>query len=157
MIQCGDPYSKIGDPQLRLGSGDLGYTIKSEIVFPKYYHKKGAIAAARRPDQVNPDRESSACQFYIVEGKTFSDEELDEFEFRLTQILNLNTRFKYTDEQRLMYKTLGGTPHLDGQYTVFGELIEGFDVLEKISNLPTDERDQPLEEVKIIKMKIVKR
>ena len=82
---------------------------------------------------------------------------MDEFEFRLTQILNLNTRFKYTDEQRLMYKTLGGTPHLDGQYTVFGELIEGFDVLEKISNLPTDERDQPLEEVKIIKMKIVKR
>lgn len=157
MIQCGDPYSKIGDPQLRLGSGDLGYTIKSEIVFPKYYHKKGAIAAARRPDQVNPDRESSACQFYIVAGKTFSDEELDEFEFRLTQILNLNTRFKYTDEQRLMYKTLGGTPHLDGQYTVFGELIEGFDVLEKISNFPTDERDQPLEEVKIIKMKIVKR
>ena len=73
MIQCGDPYSKIGDPQLRLGSGDLGYTIKSEIVFPKYYHKKGAIAAARRPDQVNPDRESSACQFYIVEGKSFSD------------------------------------------------------------------------------------
>ena len=82
---------------------------------------------------------------------------MDEFEFRLTQILNLNTRFKYTDEQRLMYKTLGGTPHLDGQYTVFGELIEGFDVLEKISNIPTDERDQPLEEVKIIKMKIVKR
>ena len=157
MMQAGDPYSKIGDPQLHLGSGDLGYTIKAEIIFPKYYHKKGALAAARRPDQVNPNRESSACQFYIVQGKTFSDQELDDFEYRLTQILNTGSVFKYSDEQRLVYKTLGGTPHLDGQYTVFGELEDGFDVLEKICSIPTDERDQPVEEVKIIKMKIVKR
>lgn len=157
MIQCGDPYSKIGDPQIHLGSGDLGYTLKSEILFPKYYHKKGAIAAARKPDQVNSDRESSACQFYIVQGKCFTDYELDDFERRLSQILNTDTLFRYTDEQRLVYKTLGGTPHLDGQYTVFGELVEGFDVLDKIAGIPTDERNQPVEEVKILKMKLVKR
>ena len=155
MMQAGDPYSKIGDPQLHLGSGDLGYTIKAEIIFPKYYHKKGALAAARRPDQVNPNRESSACQFYIVQGKTFSDQELDDFEYRLTQILNTGSVFKYSDEQRLVYKTLGGTPHLDGQYAAFGKLTSGLEVVDKIANVARDYHDRPYEDQKIKTIEII--
>jgi cyclophilin family peptidyl-prolyl cis-trans isomerase len=106
---------------------------------------------------VNPERKSSSCQFYIVQGKTFTDEELDIMEMRLTRQLRMAEPFKYTEEQRIAYKTFGGTPHLDGQYTVFGEVVEGFDVLQKISEVGTGRSDRPVEDIRIINMKIVKR
>ena len=157
MIQAGDPESKTADSLAHLGAGGLGYTVPAEIVFPQLYHKRGVLAAARQGDMVNPERKSSGCQFYIVQGKTFTDEELDIMEMRLTRQLRMAEPFKYTEEQRIAYKTFGGTPHLDGQYTVFGEVVEGFDVLQKISEVETGRSDRPVEDIRIINMKIVKR
>lgn len=156
MIQGGDPYSKSENSGLQLGTGGVGYTVPAEIVFPKYYHKRGALAAARQADFVNPEKASSGCQFYIVKGRSFSDEELDMLETRVAQGLSTQEKFRYSEEQRRIYKTFGGTPHLDGQYTVFGEVIEGFDVLQKISEVATGRGDRPVEDIKILKMKIVK-
>ena len=157
MIQAGDPESKTADSLVHLGAGGLGYTVPAEIVFPQLYHKRGVLAAARQGDMVNPERKSSSCQFYIVQGKTFTDEELDQMEMRLTYQLRLKEPFKYTEEQRIAYKTFGGTPHLDGQYTVFGEVVEGFDVLQKISEAKIGQADRPKEDIRIIKMKVVKK
>ena len=157
MIQAGDPESKTADSLAHLGAGGLGYTVPAEIEFPKFYHKRGALAAARQGDMVNPERKSSSCQFYIVQGKTFTDDELDQMEMRLQYQLRMKEPFKYTEEQRIAYKTFGGTPHLDGQYTVFGEVVEGFDVLQKISEVKTGKADRPKEDIKILKVKVVKR
>lgn len=157
MIQAGDPESKTADSLAHLGAGGLGYTVPAEIEFPKFYHKRGALAAARQGDMVNPERKSSSCQFYIVQGKTFTDAELDQMEMRLQYQLRMKEPFKYTEEQRIAYKTFGGTPHLDGQYTVFGEVVEGFDVLQKISEVKTGKADRPKEDIKILKVKVVKR
>ena len=156
MIQAGDPESKNAPAGKQLGAGGPGYTVPAEIVFPQFYHKRGALAAARQGDQVNPERNSSGSQFYIVEGKTFTDNELDMIEQRLTMMLQMRTPFKFTDQQRLEYKTVGGTPFLDGQYTVFGEVIEGFDVLKKIAAVETRPGDRPVEDVKILKVKVIK-
>ena len=157
MIQAGDPESKTADSLAQLGAGGLGYTVPAEIEFPKFYHKRGALAAARQGDMVNPERKSSSCQFYIVQGKTFTDAELDQMEKRLQFQLRMKEPFKYTDEQRLTYKTFGGTPHLDGQYTVFGEVVEGFDVLQKISEVETGRADRPKEDIKILKVKVCRK
>ena len=157
MIQAGDPESRTADSTVRLGSGGLGYTIPAEIKFPEFYHKRGALAAARLGDVVNPERASSACQFYLVQGKCYTDQELDDVEHRLNMVLRSATPFKYSEAQRRQYKTFGGTPHLDGQYTVFGEIIEGFDVLDKISAVEVGKGDRPKEDVKILSMKVVKR
>jgi cyclophilin family peptidyl-prolyl cis-trans isomerase len=157
MIQAGDPESVNADSLKQLGAGGVGYTIPAEIHFPQLYHKRGVLAAARQGDMVNPEKKSSSCQFYIVQGKTFTDEELDNMEKHITYQLRMKEPFKYTEEQRIAYKTFGGTPHLDGQYTVFGEVVEGFDVLQKISNVETRRGDRPVEDVRIIKVKIVKR
>ena len=119
------------------GTVDVGYTIPAEFV-PEYYHKKGALAAARMGDQVNPQKASSGNQFYIVQGKTANDTELNMVENRVG--------FKYTPEQRETYKTVGGTSFLDYNYTVFGEVIEGFDVIDKIAAVPT-QRERPVKEV----------
>ncbi len=147
MIQGGDPDSKNAKPGQRLGSGGPGYTIPAEIC-PEYFHKRGAVAAARTGDQINPTRRSSGSQFYIVTGKVYTDQELDLLEQRL------NTKF--TQEQRQAYTTIGGTPFLDGQYTVFGEVISGMDVVDKIQNVKTDKSDRPVEDVRIIKMQIMR-
>ena len=157
MIQAGDPESKTADAGARLGAGGLGYTVPAEIVFPQLYHKKGVLAAARQGDMVNPEKKSSSCQFYIVQGQTFTDDQLDQMEMRLTYQLRMKEPFKYTEEQRIAYKTFGGTPHLDGQYTVFGEVVEGFDVLQKISEVETGAADRPKEDVKILKVKVCKK
>lgn len=157
MIQAGDPESVNADSLTRLGAGGVGYTIPAEINFPKLYHKRGVLAAARQGDMVNPERKSSGCQFYIVQGKTFTDDELNQMEMRLQYQLRLKEPFHYTEQQRTAYKTFGGTPHLDGQYTVFGEVIEGFDVLQKISEVETRANDRPREDIKILKAKVVKR
>lgn len=140
MIQGGDPNSKNAAPGVMLGMGGPSYTVDAEFV-PEYVHTKGALAAARQGDNVNPKRASSGSQFYIVHGKALTDQELDFFEQRL------NT--KYTTEQRNAYKTLGGTPFLDTQYTVFGRVIEGFDVIDKIAATKCAAGDRPVEDIKM--------
>jgi cyclophilin family peptidyl-prolyl cis-trans isomerase len=141
MIQAGDPNSKNALPGQPLGQGDLDYTIPAE--FNKdLFHKKGALAAARLPDNINPNKESSASQFYIVQGRKYSGSELDYME-------RSGTHIKFTDEQRKIYTTIGGTPQLDYSYTVFGEVIEGMDVIDKIASVETDRRDRPLKDIKL--------
>lgn len=148
MIQTGDPESKNAAKGALVGSGGPGYRVPAEF-HPDLYHKKGALAAARQGDQTNPNRESNGSQFYIVHGEVFSDEQLDQME-------SSGAHIKFTAEQRMYYKSLGGTPHLDYGYTVFGEVIEGIEVIDAISSEPTDERDRPLEDVKIIKITVFK-
>lgn len=139
MIQGGDPNSRNAQPGQQLGMGGPGYTIPAEID-TNLIHKKGVLSAARMGDNVNPKRESSGSQFYIVQGKTYNDNELDMMESRMGR--------KYTPEQRQTYKTIGGTPHLDGSYTVFGEVIEGLDVVDKIAAVKTLPGDRPQVDVK---------
>lgn len=157
MAQAGDPTSRDCDATARLGSGGLDYTIPAEIDAAKFYHKRGALAAARLGDAANPERASSACQFYLVQGKIYNDRELDEVERRINMALRGLTPFKFSEAQRRYYKMFGGTPHLDGQYTVFGEIVEGFEVLDKICATETGAADRPVEDVRIVHARIVKR
>lgn len=194
MIQAGDPDSKNSRPGMRLGSGEIGYTVKPEFN-PEFFHKKGVIAAAREGDNVNPERNSSGSHFYIAQGKIYTAEGLDSAvisinEKRYTaifknlqkqhepEIMTLQAAQDYdgiikmndelsdearilfekeklvlTDKQKEAYTTIGGIPHLDGAYTVFGEVIEGLDVLDKIAAVQTDGNDRPLEDVVILKIK----
>ncbi len=201
MIQGGDPDSKNAQPGVVLGNGGPGYTIKAEFV-PEFYHKKGVLSAARMGDNVNPGKESSGSQFYIVQGKKFNLQELNNIEARLnqsrraelvnsiiayppkelqakvdsakavgtnesyTQLISQiepyieaelikKGKFAFSEEQKKAYTTLGGAPHLDGAYTVFGEVIEGLDVIDKIAELPRDKSDRPLTDVKMT-MEILK-
>lgn len=139
MIQGGDPNSKNAAPGQPLGSGGPGYTVPAEFN-PALFHKKGALSAARLGDQMNPQRASSGSQFYIVQGKPASDQELAMTESRLG--------IKYTEEQKNIYKTLGGTPFLDQNYTVFGEVVEGLDIIDKIAAVATAPGDRPYEDVR---------
>lgn len=190
MIQGGDPDSKNAPQGKRLGTGGPGYTIPAEFVYPKYFHKRGALSAARLADQVNPERESSGSQFYIVWGKVYKPQELKQMERQMEMqqeqaifnqlaqahredILNFRRNRdraglqqlqdqlveetqkkseeigapKFTDEQVKAYTTVGGTPFLDNQYTVFGEVEDGLDVVEKIQNAETLRDDRPKNDV----------
>lgn len=192
MVQGGDPESKDAQPTTRLGTGGPGYTIPAEIYTSRLYHKKGALCAARTADEVNPKRESSGSQFYIVCGKTYSPEELTQLERQMAMqheqtvfnrlvgqhrddIMTLRKRrdhaalqdlqerlisetkeickaegsMRFTDEQRQTYTTIGGTPFLDGQYTVFGEVVEGIEVADKIQDMPTGAADRPLKDITV--------
>ncbi|MDR2010181.1 MAG: peptidylprolyl isomerase [Bacteroidales bacterium] len=147
MIQGGDPESKNAPAGKALGMGGPGYTIPAEIK-PNHFHKKGTLAAARQGDQQNPKRESSGSQFYIVQGQKYTDLQLDNMEKQIGK--------KFTKEQRDAYVEAGGTPHLDDQYTVFGEITEGLSIVDKIAAVETSRGDRPVEDVKIIKMTIIK-
>lgn len=153
MIQTGDSASRNARPGQLLGDSPEGYQVPAEIHFPELFHKRGAVAAAREGDDVNPDRASSASQFYIVYGRRFDDEMLDNVQKRLDQ--QTGGTVKLNNELREVYKAKGGTPHLDGQYTVFGEVTEGLDVVDKIQWAETDENDRPKEDIRIIKATIV--
>lgn len=145
MVQGGDPESRHAAAGAALGQGGPGYTVPAEIV-PGLVHKKGALAAARQADQVNPERSSSGSQFYIVQGKTFQPAELDQLAQRSARY---GTPVTYTEAQKEDYATQGGAPHLDGAYTVFGEVVEGLDVLDAIAAQPCDGRDRPLKDVRM--------
>ncbi|MBQ2149894.1 MAG: peptidylprolyl isomerase [Bacteroidales bacterium] len=150
MIQGGDPDSKYAEPGVLLGEGDRDYTVPAEFRLEDgIFHRRGVLAGAREGDDVNPEQRSSAMQFYIVWGKIFDDAGLDKVQERLDR--QTGGRVKLTPEMREVYKTVGGTPHLDGQYTVFGEVVSGLDVVDAIQRVPTDENDRPLTDVRIIK------
>jgi len=142
MIQTGDPATKPGNNQDSLKS-KLNYTVAAEFV-PEYFHKKGALAAARFGDAVNPEKRSSSSQFYIVQGRTFIDEELNQIEDQL--------HLQFSESQRGIYKTIGGTPFLDQNYTVFGEVVKGMDVVDAIASVPTGPRDFPVKDVRILRI-----
>ena len=146
MIQGGDPDSKNALDGQMLGNGDVGYKIPAEFMVPKYYHKKGALAAAR---DNNPEKASSGCQFYIVVGRTFTDQDLTTMEQR--------GGFTYSEQAKKDYKTIGGTPHLDNGYTVFGQVVEGQEVVDAIAMTPRNTSDRPNENVRILSMKIRKK
>ncbi len=195
MIQGGDPASKKAAAGATLGDGELGYTLPAEFI-PTLYHKKGVLAAARQGDDVNPKKSSSACQFYIVQGKTFSDNDLNMMEQRINgqykqscfskiiarsenaSLMNRfianqqaknqdslkvlsglvdklieaepgTTFFKYSENARKDYATVGGTPHLDGNYTVFGEVVSGLEVVDKIAAVQKGQADRPLMDVRM--------
>ncbi len=153
MIQSGDPDSKSAPAGIPLGNGGPGYTVPAEFR-TTLFHKKGVIAAARTGDNVNPQKASSGSQFYIVQGKIFTDTELDALESS-----RMNGR-KIPADKREVYKTNGGTPHLDENYTVFGETIKGIEVVDKIAAVLTSkgsDRDRPVEDIRIIKAKLIKR
>lgn len=190
MVQGGDPDSKKARPGQMLGNGDPGYTLPAEIKYPKHFHKRGALAAARTGDNVNPERRSSGSQFYVVTGRTFTGDELKNMQLqmafqqladadmpRIRQMQQAGDRAglqalqeelvqkaeakvaagegPMTEEQVKVYSTVGGAPHLDGQYTVYGEVISGMDTIEKIEKAKTDSQDRPKEDIRILSMKVV--
>ena len=151
MIQGGDPDSKRAPSDKFLGEGGPDYTLKAEIR-TGLYHKRGALAAAREGDDTNPERRSSGSQFYIVWGRTFSPRQIEYLDEKLKT--EHPETGGLTEMQQRIYASQGGTPHLDGQYTVFGEVEEGMDVVEKIQNLSTNQADRPVEDV-AVKMTIL--
>jgi peptidyl-prolyl cis-trans isomerase, cyclophilin-type len=154
MIQAGDPASKTATKGQMLGDSDDKYSVPAEIVYPKLFHKRGAVAAARESDDVNPQRASSATQFYIVWGRKFSDNQLAWAQERIDKYTN--GQIKITPEIGNIYKTVGGTPHLDGSYTVFGEVLEGLDIVERIQTATTDDNDRPINDIRIVKATVIK-
>jgi len=147
MVQAGDPNSKNAPKGKELGTGGPSYNIKNEIS-DTLFHIKGALAAARTPDEVNPKKESSGSQFYIVHGKSVTDSQLEKNE--------LEKNFRYTDEARKKYMQNGGFPDLDMNYTVFGQVISGMEVIDKIASSETDKRDRPLADIKILNIQVIK-
>lgn len=148
MIQGGDPDSRNAKEGQMLGEGNLGYDLEAEFR-PNLFHKRGALAAAREGDNVNPQKKSSSCQFYIVQGRTWSDAELNMIGQRYGK--------EFPVEQREVYRSIGGAPHLDGDYTVFGEVVEGMDVVDKIATVKCDRFNRPLEDVRIEKVIVIKK
>ncbi len=141
MIQGGDPDSRNAKPDSLLGDGGPKYTIPAEFR-DSLFHKKGVLAAAREGDIVNPSKASSGSQFYLVQGKVFTDEQLNALEEK-------RLKFKIPEWQRQVYKTVGGVPHLDRNYTVYGEIVMGLELVDKIATMKTDKNDRPKQDVKM--------
>ena len=154
MVQGGDPDSKYARRGEMLGGGDLGYSVPAEFMPEKYFHRRGVLAAAREGDDVNPSKSSSASQFYIVWGNVYTLEQLENF--RVAYGKRVGREIRFTPEQAEAYTTVGGTPHLDGEYTVFGEVVSGLEVVDAIQNKKCDRNDRPIEDVRIIKVEFIK-
>lgn len=153
MVQAGDPNSKTAQPGQVLGEGDLGYTLPLELALPYYYHQRGALAMARESDEVNPSRSSSACQFYIVWGKRWSPQQLSAIAQRVDAATGQEGTI--TPDMRYTYQHDGGTPHLDGQYTVFGHIVSGLKVIGQMQAVATDAHDRPIEDLRILQARVV--
>lgn len=156
VIQAGDPTSVRALAGKQYGDKGPGYNLKAEII-PGLFHKRGALAAARESDPKNPYRESSGSQFYIVTGKVYNDKLLDIAQTKINQrnaANGIKETYSISEEQRDVYKTLGGIPHLDNQYTIFGEVIEGMDIVDRISVVKTDDTDRPMDDIRILKTKV---
>ena len=149
MIQGGDPDSRTAEAGQHLGEGDVGYTLPAEFQLPYYYHLRGALGAAREGDDVNPERRSSGSQFYIIWGKSWGPSSIKDVRRRLA-----DEDIELTSEMASAYEQYGGSPHLDGQYTVFGEVIEGLGIVREIQKVSTDSNDRPLEDV-VIKCAVI--
>lgn len=151
MIQAGDPTSKRAVAGQRLGSGGPNTTVPAEIR-PELFHRRGALAAARLGDDVNPERRSSATQFYIVQGQTFTDAQMDSLEVA-------RVKAKIPEAHRQVYKTTGGTPQLDNQYTIFGYVVKGMNVVDSIAATPVSAQlgNRPVKDVRIVKARLVRR
>ncbi len=152
MIQAGDPKSKDARPGQMLGDGDVGYTLPAEFQLPYYFHLRGALAAAREGDSVNPEMRSSGCQFYIVWGKSWGPASMRDVRRRLEE-----KGIELTAEMVNAYEQYGGSPHLDGQYTVFGEVVEGLDIVKEIQCVGTDRNDRPKEDIAILRAVVEQR
>lgn len=157
MIQGGDPLSKDAKPGQMLGEGTdtPDEWIDPEFCLPKLFHERGSLAAAREGDSVNPKKKSSPQQFYIVTGRVFDEEQIDKMQERIYDMTN--GRVRLTREMREAYRTVGGTPHLDGSYTVFGRVIEGMDIVDRIQKVETDANDRPLKDIRITKAEITQK
>ncbi|MCF0193114.1 MAG: peptidylprolyl isomerase [Prevotella sp.] len=157
MIQGGDPSSKNAQPGVMLGEGSdtTMQEIPAEIIYPKYMHKRGALAAARQGDEENPEYKSSTSQFYFVWGKRSTDSDMIELRYKIPDVIAKLSPDEW-DRIETYYLRKPGTPWLDGTYTVFGEIVEGLEVVEAIQNIDTDKNSRPIEDVKIIKATIVK-
>ncbi len=154
MVQTGDSASRHAKPGVLLGDSPEAYTVPAEIRFPKLFHRYGAVAAAREDETVNPQLASSASQFYIVTGQVYDDYNLDRRQQRLDE--KTGGQVKLTREVREVYKTEGGTPHLDGTYTVFGQVTEGMDVVETIQWADRDENNRPTADIRILRATVTK-
>ncbi len=151
IAQAGDPDSKTAEPGQLLGEHDAGYSIPAEFV-PTIYHKRGAVNAAREGNEVNPEKRSSSSQFCLFQGHKYTREELDAAVESANNTRRKDNPLTLNEEQIELYTTIGGAPHLDGEYTVFGEVIEGQDIVDAIATVETDIYDRPLEDVVIIRM-----
>ena len=151
VVQAGDPGSRHAQPGAALGAGTLDYRLPPEVRLPRLYHKRGAVAMAREADEDNPGRESDACQFYIVWGKRHSSAVVEEQRERLD---TLGGGAAMSEEMERTYRKVGGLPQLDGLYTVFGEVTDGLDVVEKMQDAVTDDNERPVNDIRIISMRV---